>query len=373
MAEQVDMQQPDSNPINDQSQTVVQPKKESTPEPEPDSTQVDYRIEELRNQRLQLLGQVQDHIKKLEGEGNPIITEALKDFQSFFQDYTDYFFEETKQEAFSNQKITYARILATALENTRLAWSTLSLAINQRFNPVYIERLTQIDKLGKALLEKSRLLVTTDPIIYFDKIYHITRYPYQMHPLLGVPLDRFDGDDQSAIAHEIGHHIFWNKGELEEYTDRMQRLREGVASIIFQSDQLPLNRLDLEESEKNVKASFEKFHTWLDWREEVFADVVGTLLIGPRYAKSAQDILVQERLGERSNLVQHDHEHPMPALRPFLASTTLQIIASQSTDEFGKVLTEFAHKLEERWRPFWEAGVQFEAENPQESGQSVSP
>ena len=98
-------------------------------------------------------------------------------------------------------------MLARALENTRNVWATLSLAINQRYNPTYQPKLADIDAMRDEMLKRVGGIVDRKPIVYFDKIFHITRYPYQAVPILGIPLDRHMFDGASAMAHELGHHV----------------------------------------------------------------------------------------------------------------------------------------------------------------------
>jgi hypothetical protein len=313
----------------------------------------DGRVEELRKQRDELFRQVEEHLKHIDQAIHPDIPSALKDFLDFFQDYNHYFWNEA-MEAKISVLMAYERVLSTALDNTRRVWTTLSQAINQRFNPVYAKRLERADTIAKYLLDRTGDIVTKPPIIYSDKIFHITRYPYQSHPLLGLPLDRCEHDAQCAGAHELGHYLFWNNGDMEQYKERTSQLRKIIACEVFDKD-LSIDTDDLLQFEQQITAKFERFHIWIQWAEEAFADACGALISGPLYAKSAQDILVRERVGVREDLVHNDGKHPIPALRPFIALEVLKAVAQRANNDFAAAFNDLLDILEERWRPYWEA------------------
>ncbi|NEU81348.1 hypothetical protein [Nostoc sp. UIC 10630] len=329
-------------------------------------TELPYlREEELKKQLNALLKQIEDNLAKIDNQKqHQNMPSALEEFLHFFQEYNNYFLNEDVKEnikaRYSNKQMAYERVLSIALEHTRSMWNTFSQAINQRYNPVYEERFKDADQLAHQLLERSQNLVEKEPIIYFDKIFHITRYPYQIYPLLGVPFDRYEQDGPSAMAHELGHHVFWNTGDLEKYRTRMQILKEEIASAIF-SNPLPQVKLDNPtETQVNIESVFEKFNIWMLWAEETFADIYGTLLIGPSYAKQAQDFLVRENIRTREDLIQNDGEHPMPALRPFISLAVLDIVAKQGNNNFKKTLEELINVLKERWNVHWQESTLIE-------------
>ena len=108
------------------------------------------------------------------------------------------------------------------------------------------------------------------------------------------------------------------------------------------------------DAECKIKSIFQQYNTWMGWLEEGFADAFATLIVGPEYAKSAQDILIRQGIGAISDLHQDDGEHPMPALRPYVSLETLKIIGAQMGGEFEGALGELVQVLEQDWSPIWQ-------------------
>ena len=80
----------------------------------------------------------------------------------------------------------------------------------------------------------------------------------------------------------------------------------------------------------------------------------GTLIAGPEFAKSAQDVLIRKRVQCPGDLITHDGDHPVPALRPMIALAALQAIADLQDDGFRKKLASLVQLLDGRWQPIWE-------------------
>lgn len=319
------------------------------------------RIIELREQKRALFELVDTHIAKVTTEQHPNFPTALQEFKNFFEGYTDYFFNEARQAALAGKTLPYPRILATALQNTRDVWGTLNLAINQRFNPIYAQKLVLADKFAQSLLEQSVKIINTQPIIYFDKLFHIVRYPYQAVPLLSVPFDRFEIDGRSAMAHELGHFVFWNNGEMAAYRERTKKLGECIAQIILDGDLPKIDFATPDEAEQIINLRFQKYHTWMGWLEETFADIYGTLMVGPTFAKNAQDILVREIVSTSRDLLKNDGEHPMPILRPLISLAVLKQIGATLPDTIAPTFHQLTQQLDERWRVFRQDSSQLDS------------
>lgn len=313
------------------------------------------RVAELEKQKDRLLKQVKAHRAPSDGklqiqqlqDRRPDIQQALGEFQQFFEGYFAYFSTPEVIAQYTGQ-LTREQVLTTALERMREAWMLLSWAINQRTNPLYEDDFAVADRKAEELYHRFRPRDPQKrPIIYFDKFAQITFFPYQSFPLVALPLDR--PDDWGALAHELGHYFFWNNGQLKDYRQRIQTLRAEIAAELLAD-----GMMELEEGE------ISQLRIWLSWAEETFADIFGTLLLGPVYAKSAQDLQVRERLGTLRDLRHDDGRHPMSDLRPLISIAVLKVIAEH---ESNLELNSVIQKLEERWRPYQNMLVDFEPED----------
>ncbi|MDM8527066.1 hypothetical protein QUF58_02535 [Anaerolineales bacterium HSG24] len=194
-------------------------------------------------------------------------------------------------------------------------------------------------------------LPLNEPVVYFEKVYRLSRSVYAPEiPIISIPLVDYDPDysynssepDEkqvrwTALAHEFGHHIFWNSLELENMAQMRSDMREKVIDALAVSAErgkaiIGIQRIHV--SQKMV----ERTTLWGHWLEEVFADVCGTLLDGPAYALSAQDIAA-ERVAVVDDLIKDDHEHPAPYLRPLISIQVLEKMAQETdSDEFRVLL-----------------------------------
>jgi hypothetical protein len=69
---------------------------------------------------------------------------------------------------------------------------------------------------------------------------------------------------------------------------------------------------------------------WCSWSEELFADLLGAVTLGPAYVESLATY-VAARIGGEDDLLRDDGEHPMPCLRPILQILVhLQLLESEA-------------------------------------------
>ncbi len=342
----------------------------------PDSTRSIERIIELVDQRDELFRHISAHREIFEvdipEQISPAILQAVQEFHDFFVGYTNYFFALAGDIDIPVEARSRESILTEALDNTRQLWGQLSRAINQRFNPVYAEKLADADEMAEEMLGRVGKLIRSKPIIYFDKSFHISRHPFQTNPLIGISLDRFRQTGEASFAHELGHHVFWNNGEIDRHSARLEEIREKIAYIFFHKS-LPNVDLSNPNSTNNaIRALFEQYEIWTGWLEEVFADIFGTLILGPSFLKSVQDIIVREWIRDTTELLIHDGEHPKPALRPYIALETLRYVAEHSGESFKAALVELTDLFEARWAErLWPAAKAQEEQSSQEISAST--
>ena len=131
-----------------------------------------------------------------------------------------------------------------------------------------------------------------------------------------------------AYAHEVGHHVYRN-------VETLRIALMGHVSI----------RLLLEGKASSVVSDI-----WLNWLEEIFADIFGLLQIGPAFARTQQLMLPYlprpKPRGEVRNpwLIAADETHPIPYLRVFLAFRALEKLGIGEAD---------TKPLKENWEKFF--------------------
>lgn len=168
------------------------------------------------------------------------------------------------------------------------------------------------------------------PVVYFEKSFHISRSLYAPEiPVVSIPLtDYNDPNRWLALAHEMGHHIFWNalKG-LED----VERLHLDMYTALAEPWQ---------------QAEGEILQPWGLWLEEIFADVCGVLLAGPTYVISSQN-LAAEWIRDVDDFAGNDNEHPSLYLRPWIAYEVLCRVMEPTEDA-----KSLLNRIAERWIAF---------------------
>jgi hypothetical protein len=182
-------------------------------------------------------------------------------------------------------------------------------------------------------------------VVYFGKAYGISRALYTPEiPIISIPLTEYNNSDQwLALAHEMGHHFYWNSlSSLEEVERLHVNMYNGIAEL-----------LEIQEP-------------WGQWMEEVFAEVCGALLAGPKYLISAQN-LAAEKVRRNDDFDKNDCEHPCLALRPWIAYEVLCNLGDQD-DNYG----DFLEKASNRWQTFCKNTGRLECECSQKVRKTIA-
>lgn len=175
-------------------------------------------------------------------------------------------------------------------------------------DPALAEGLDRADKLARLALEPmcgNFLEPETTALVYLTRVPRARVIPYATVALISLPhtLTATDGD-LLAVAHEAGHHLFWNS----QYNLGYKRSGQPLAKT-------PVWR-------------------W-KWREEIFADVYAAWVAGPCVGLSIQEYLA-DNLPEKFCF--NDEEHPISAIRPTIYQRVLQ-----------RYFPDWATYLENRW------------------------
>lgn len=279
------------------------------------------------------------------------LAKLLDEFERFARHYFEHFIG-------GNPLTTLPQDLSSALRRLQLEMATINRAIEQRDQQEFAPSLAKADQRAKALYQRFLGYKGQDPnpampITYFEKLYAISRAPYTPYPLISIPLLDANGEEQwdEGLAHELGHYIFWNSSSLDKYIESQAELQNAVLRALeISTDTYSL-------FQERVKIA----EIWINWLEETFADICGTLLIGPNYAFSSQQRIVESD----EDPIGDDGEHPAPYLRPLISIEVLRWVAEQITDSYQQTkLSEIIATLEENWagqRKLGQAGTHSES------------
>jgi hypothetical protein len=321
------------------------------------SSQQAKQINRFRS-RLELIdnlaGKWQTHFSeqtRVKVPGNKALADMLNAFRLFAWEY---FIFLAKGE--SQNPIAYD--LSRALGNLQEEWKVLNYVCEQRMNEQLQTKLKNVTKVAQKLYQQFQGFRPTNamPIIYFDRLFAIRRFAFTPFPLISIPLQIFNEPDylNGGVAHELGHYVYHNSVPINKYQDLHSRLQ----SIVLQA--LPIQINNFKELHKQAKIA----EIWLSWLEETFADICGTLIVGPAYVKSGQQLFLESTnsADERS---EDDGAHPAPYLRPFIAIETLAWVQAQLEEGDSKVqqLQAVIAQLRENWADIRRQGRRQEHNN----------
>lgn len=233
-------------------------------------------------------------------------------FRQFSQDYYEYFDQPNRRGVAP---------LSRAVGQLQQEWANISRACEQRQILEFKQYLAggyTADQNESADSQALRYYArfrgwkpAPVPVVFFGKLAAITRYPFTPYALISIPFEYYDQPDQwQALAHELGHQIFWNSLPL----DRFKAMQDGLRSALVNK----LNAVAPQDYHEYLERQT-LVEIWMRWFEEVFADICGTLLAGPAFFLSA---LRRAREAEQLNF--DDFGHPVPYLRPLICLETLR-------------------------------------------------
>ena len=249
-------------------------------------------------------------------------------------------------------------VVNNGIEKLQQEWNMLSRASEQRLIAGLKEQLDRASSLGETycgkwnnIEEKKSAPALGMPVVYFEKMFRISRSIYAPQiPLISIPLtDSDQPNNWQSLAHEFSHHIFWNGLGDQEIGEAHQKLRTSVTKL-FYSDPAKATR------QQTVRAEL-----WVNWLEEIFADVYGTLLAGYPYAASAQERMA-EQVNRVDDFLEADEEHPCVFLRPLISLYTLRYIAKRWNADQTQVEAQI-DSLMRRWQTFSDRGSKLKYKN----------
>lgn len=220
--------------------------------------------------------------------------------------------------------------LKSQLGQAEKIWDFYCYLFEQRRGP-FGPKLMAADNIGLDCyqtcymgLGRARSIPTPPPFSYVEghrgpatfrrgvKVSKISRSPNPF-PLIKLPYSRLISPwSLGAIPHEIGHNL---QNDLGMW-------KEGPRLI-----QNRLRRLNLP---KDV------IENWSTWHKEIYADLIGILLIGPSYVASIMDVV-----GRPAGTVAKFSKgavHPTPYLRIFINTMLLRLMGfAQQAEHYEKI------------------------------------
>ncbi len=171
--------------------------------------------------------------------------------------------------------------------------------------------------------EKAGTIIPPPLITYLQKSASTRVIPYSSIGLIGIPLTTVGVPaDLLAIPHEVGHYVYW-QGCLPPATNEdITYIHDAITEEVLQA----LRSVEIEN--KSLLSSL--YH----WREEIFADVYGTLVAGPAFAESAQR---RALTSSRAGFTHNDDHHPPAIIRPYIHLRVLERQGNPWADRLKKV------------------------------------
>lgn len=201
---------------------------------------------------------------------------------------------------------------------TEAIWHFYDDLFSQRSGPM-ADRLAAMDRIAADCyqscymgLGRARSLPTPPPMSFMEPASGPATYRRGVtvpklarrknpFPLVRLPFHRLNAPwSLGAVPHEIGHNVH---ADLDLWTTTPRLIRERLAS------------LDMPSSVQAV---------WARWHKEIYADLLGVLLIGPYYVESLMDVVGKSP--SRVAQFNPDGVHPTSYLRPMISTALLRRI-----------------------------------------------
>ncbi len=302
-------------------------------------------------------------IKRFSGESdnsrykNETIGKFLVEYQEFVTDYFQFIKSKIAVSKGSINLKDSRRYMYRTIRNLADEWDIISRVCSQREVKKYRDKFKDTEKIAGELYEQYRGFKVKDsegqpvtPIVYFGKLFSITRYLFTPYPILSLQHQAWGRPElwRSGIVHELMHHVFWNALSFEHesvVSSARKKFRDSIKQGIDKKG------LDNEEKESLVVM-------WQNWTEELFVDISATLMIGIDYADSTL-LLLDERTERGSQMLFDDFVHPIPIIRPYISYLVLKWIQDHypfpdgdlaaSRQQLIKYLADFKSNWDERF------------------------
>jgi hypothetical protein len=253
------------------------------------------------------------------------LPKTISEFEEFTEAYLTYFTEVANTRSLPFPWLE-ERIKSTLLEY----WMPLSSIAVQYYFPEYQAKLREAHKkLDEFIGNAAELNIEIrDIVLYINKLPNSYFYPYTKRSFIALSwvdetimnLDKPISDDMAmSLPHEIGHHVYWNHDFDKQQGDLFgsrPTLSETIWTQLSKETRMP----SLESQEMTAVRS-----VITSWTEEIFADVLGTLISGrdgDTFANATQN-QVKRFCDDPNDTIYNDGKHPIACLRPLISAQTI--------------------------------------------------
>lgn len=235
------------------------------------------------------------------------LLEIIKSFEQFCKDYINLFCGPTvkAEDALFPQKWLTGKIDNVLLDY----WEPIQKAAEQYRVDHYRNILNRgYEKLGSFQQALEQIMPDMPIVLYLENTGKYKRYPFSDIYLIGVPIPDGYEDDWNAMWHELGHHLYWNSRINFEKKNFYQGRSEGFfeREIADAVKKLETDGFEKNQIQKILNA----------WTEEIFADIIGTMIAGQGFVSAATDKVLKS-IEKKENLFQSDGRHLFPYFLPF--------------------------------------------------------
>jgi hypothetical protein len=222
---------------------------------------------------------------------------------------------------------------------TEAIWHFYDNLFSQRLGPL-ADELAAMDRIALDCyqtcymgLGRARSLPTPPPMAYMEpaagpatyrrgvSVPKLSKLP-NPYPLVRLPFHRLMNPwSLGAVPHEIGHNVH---ADLKLWTVTPTLIRRRLATLGFPSQTQAI---------------------WSKWHKEIYADLIGVLLLGPYYVESLLDVVGKSPA--RVARFKEGSVHPTSYVRPFISTALLRRIG----------FATLAAKYDAGWRGIYPASI----------------
>jgi hypothetical protein len=190
-------------------------------------------------------------------------------------------------------------------------------------------------------------------LVFFESehLIRLGRFAYNRNPTVSLPLvHAYEPWNWLGMAHEIGHFVFHNTDYLVDHMahrgltasagetngDSKQPAPPSLAMHVRKTILTGLANHYLRASDEacDYLGIAHSIPLWCTWSEELFADLLGAVTLGPAYVESLATHIAAS-VGSEDDLLRDDSVHPVACLRPILQILVHLLLLERETGKRG--------------------------------------
>jgi hypothetical protein len=221
-----------------------------------------------------------------------------------------------------------------------------------RRSKVVVGDYPSADPAGAAVIQPSNSPYRNWCLVFFEgeHVIRLGKFAYNRNPSISMPLvHAYEPWNWLGMAHEIGHFVFHNTHYVPDSLQQNEanggepaKSAEPLAIHVRKSILRSLTQryLDTDHSEADCMGVAQSLPLWCAWSEELFADLLGAITLGPTYVESLATYIAPRLAGE-NELLEDDGDHPVACLRPVLQILVhLKLLDNMEASRSGGALVD---------------------------------